>query len=76
MAQKRRVEGKRLTSEEEDTLMTVSEDRRLLRQGIDPDASPIEVLLAAHRNLRQLEAEQTADTGARAAEKEAKEEKP
>jgi hypothetical protein len=42
-------------SDEENLLLDISEDRRLVRLGIDPDANPLEILLQLRERLRQIQ---------------------
>jgi hypothetical protein len=42
--------------DEETALMEVSEDRRLLRLGIDPDGDPVDIMLDVEARYRELKA--------------------
>ena len=42
-------------SEEENLLLEISEDRRLIRLGIDPDGTPLEIWLQLKERQAQIE---------------------
>jgi hypothetical protein len=46
--------GKWTSLDEEDLALEISEDKRLLRLGINPDANPIAIMIAVHRKAAEL----------------------
>ncbi len=42
-------------SDEENLLLEISEDRRLIRLGIDPDGNPLQILLQLRRRMPEIE---------------------
>jgi hypothetical protein len=44
-------------NDEENLLLEISEDRRLARLGIDPDANPLEITLQLKERLRQIQSQ-------------------
>jgi hypothetical protein len=42
-------------SDEENLLLEISEDRRLIRLGIDPDGNPLQILLQLRRRMQEIE---------------------
>jgi hypothetical protein len=44
----------RWTSQEENMALEISEDKRLIRLGLDPDGNPVQLMLAVHRIAEAL----------------------